>query len=623
MAAGCFLLVLLLLGKPTEGADSPAPAEILLRLVPPDATLVVTVENLRDQIRTIDQSRLIADLRNLPVVRSWLDSEKARDLKRSCDQIETVLGVKLADLRDDLLGDAVVLVLRLDPEAPIDPSQARGLLLLRARDPALLERLIARVNESQRAGGELERVDDRRRGGTTYHVREFPAGSGRPPEFFVSDPDGTFAFSNSEAMIQGVIDRKSGNRAGVGAGPGLGDLPRVAAVRRRLPERALARLYVDPRAVERWLAMAFHPGRTADARLRALVERYVAAVEYAGAALIWRPDAIVVEAVETLDPSRVDGWLRHWAGDTRPFRPEMRRVPGSALALASMHIDLTAIREAVYQVVPEDHHQRLRNLETVLSGLLLGQDFSSRIVPSLGPGVIAYVDSPAEGAEEGQAPPSPLGRGGLFPVVVVVDLARDQAQSTPDAGRRGASAVAISDALDNGLRTLLALPGAGRETRPGASGDLDDRGGGRSVRTLSAPLPFAYAVDGRGGRLVLGTSARSVSRYLDGTSDPESGARFRDLQAATFPGYATFACVDLDAMTRLADRFRDRLAKTLAARQNRPTKEVEGDLEHVLALARLFRAAYVASRIEPDATAVQRSFGLILHGSAVSGPAAP
>ncbi len=123
--------------------------------------------------------------------------------------------MKLADLRDQLLGDAVVLVLRLDPEAPTDPSRARGLLLLRARDPALVERLIAAVNASQRAGGELERVDDRRRGETTYHVREFPAGSGRPPEWYVSDPDGTFAFSNSEAMIQGVIDRKAGSRAGV------------------------------------------------------------------------------------------------------------------------------------------------------------------------------------------------------------------------------------------------------------------------------------------------------------------------------------------------------------------------------------------------------------------------
>ena len=102
----------------------------------------------------------------------------------------------------------MVLVLRLPADAPPDPSRARGLLLLRARDPALLVRLIDAINSAQRGSGELARVQDRRRAGTTYHVREFPEDSGRPPEWYVGYPDGTFAFSNSEAMIQGVVDRK-------------------------------------------------------------------------------------------------------------------------------------------------------------------------------------------------------------------------------------------------------------------------------------------------------------------------------------------------------------------------------------------------------------------------------
>jgi hypothetical protein len=138
---------------------------------------------------------------------------------------------------------------------------------------------------------------------------------------------------------------------------------------------------------------------------------------------------------------------------------------------------------------------------------------------------------------------------------------------------------------------------------------------GASVTTLSTPIAFAYAIDRKAGRLVLGTSAASVARYLRAASDPEGGARFRDLQAAAFPGFESFVCVDLDAMTRLADRYRDRLAGALATRQNRPAAEVQGDLEHVLGLARLFRAAFVASRIEPDATAIHRVFGLVLHES--------
>ncbi len=240
--------------------------------------------------------------------------------------------------------------------------------------------------------------------------------------------------------------------------------------------------------------------------------------------------------------------------------------------------------------------------------------------------MIAYLDAPAEADRRGRTrqPPSPLGRGGLFPLVVVVDLAGDAGSPKPDAGRRGASAVAISDALDNALRTLLSLLALDEKRGQGRAGDRDGRGGGcfgddpqraDPVRLRDRP--------GAAAGWCWGPRPRSVARYLDGASDPEAGARFRDLQAAAFPGFATFACIDLEAMTRLADRFRDRLASTLAARQNRPAKEVEGDLEHVLALARLFRAAFVASRIEPDATAMHRTFGVILHGSAVSGPAAP
>jgi hypothetical protein len=607
-------------------AESPEAVDALLRLVPSDASLVVTIEGLRDHVRRIGASRLVADLRQLPAVKSLLEYEYYRHLERSSAEIEGALGVKLADVRDQVLGDAVVLVVRLAPDAPPDPSQARGLLLLRARDPALLERLIAAVNAAQRGSGELERLGDRRRGETTYHVREFPDGSGRPPEWYVRYADGTFAFSNSEDLIRGVIDRKARERGGsddaslqkAGArhndvGPGLAESPRLLGVRRRLPERPLARLYVDPRAIERLLASAPRPTKPADVRIRGMLERHLAAVDYAGAALVWRPDAIVVHAVETLDASRVDGWLRRWASDGRAGRPGWRRVPRTALAVASAHVDWTALREAISQIVPEADHQRLRNFEAVLTGLMLGQDFSSRVLPALGPGLVAYLDGPADSTaetEHGTSPP-PVS-GGLFPLVAAVGLSRDDGP-----------AMAVSDAVENALRTLLALMALDEKRGQGRGAIQSSDAAGVTVTTLSTPIPFAYAVDRKGGRLVLGTSASAVARYFESASDPDAGARFRALQAAAFAEYETFVCVDLEAVTRLAGIYRDRLARNLAARQKRPAAEVGRDLEHVLALAGLFRAAFVASRIEPDAAAIHRRLGVILKDPSGSSAAHP
>ena len=67
--------------------------------------------------------------------------------------------------------------------------------------------------------------------------------------------------------------------------PGLGDLPRLKDIARRLPGPALARLFVDPRHIERSLAAAPPPEIPSDARVAATLRRYLAAVDYAGAAL--------------------------------------------------------------------------------------------------------------------------------------------------------------------------------------------------------------------------------------------------------------------------------------------------------------------------------------------------
>ena len=72
--------------------------------------------------------------------------------------------------------------------------------------------------------------------------------------------------------------------------------------------------------------------------------------------------------------------------------------------------------------VPDPDQPRLANFETILTGLLLGQDVLARIVPQLGPGVIAYLDAPedllenAAHVQETQRRPSPL------PLVLVVGI---------------------------------------------------------------------------------------------------------------------------------------------------------------------------------------------------------
>src|SRR5262249_42879336 len=152
--------------------------------------------------------------------------------------------------------------------------------------------------------------------------------AGKPSEWYVTYPDGTFAFSNSEGLVQSVIDRKnrgesrnpsvgSGTReiSGATSERSLTDVARFQSAKRRLPGQAVARLFVEPRQIERMIAASPPPSKASDARILSMLERYLGAVEYAGAALVWNNSGIVVHTVETLAPSKLDAWLLHWAGN--------------------------------------------------------------------------------------------------------------------------------------------------------------------------------------------------------------------------------------------------------------------------------------------------------------------
>jgi hypothetical protein len=596
----------------------------LLRLVPADSAVVLTVENLREELHSFTSSRLYAGLKQLPAVQTWIGSDKAEQLRHSRDQIDTVLGIKLSDICDDLLGDAVVLALRLAPEAPADSSQARGLLLLRARNTALLERLIQVVNDKQQAGGELARLSAREYGGTAYHMREFPPGASRPSEWYVAYPDGTFAFSNSESLIQSVINRKARSLAQASTEParaggkpvaavdgGLADLARFQAVKRRQSTKALARLFIEPRQVERLIAASPRISKASDLKIVEMFARYLTAVEYAGATLEWNDGGIILHTVETLDRSKLEPWLVRWAGNELQVDETLGRVPDTAVALASGHLDAPAFYEALREIVPEEAGPKLTNLETLLGGLLLGQDLRTAILPQLGPGIIAYAESPLDDASgsgaTATATPEASSSSRVVGGVIVASLRKS--------GQPASNPTSAGPAVENALRTVLALAALDEKRNNGRSKIITRSVAGASVTALGDPSPFAYAVDDSGSRLILGTSAQTVARYLDAASKPEAGARFRRFRARAFPDAQTFLCVDLSALSSLAGRHHDQLIELLATGKNRPAADVERDLAQVIALGKLFEAAFITSRFEPEAAAVHRRAGLLLRES--------
>lgn len=593
----------------TASAQEPArKTQELLRLIPPDSGVVLAVDDLREHVRAVLKSKLAAEFLKLPAVKTWFDSEKYADLRNTREQVEGMLQADLTEIRDKVLGDAVVFALHFPSKGPgtgaVDPADASGVLLLKASDPALLAKVIDLLNTIQKNNGELTDIVGRKRGETSYFLRELPPGADHRFDAYVAFPDGTFAISGSEELIQQVIDRKTGATGGPNqpAGPGVAE--KFSELARRLPREALATMFVDPGLV---LTLLEHAPKKDSDGIASLAE-YVRAHEYAGAALTFEDGNLALRVAEVFQPGKFGDLFGSWSEEAKRSSASLDRVPPSTMLVGSIQLDFTWMYRTLKRSLPERDSLQLANAETALRGLLLGQDLPARILPALGPRVFLAIGAPEE--EETRSQAERAARGNWpFPTVLAVELASPPAESP--AGR-----VAVADALDNALTTLLALTSLDHhKNREQARIVTREAAGATVVKTLSPPVPFAYAVDRPGNRLVLGLSSEAVERYLAAGADQAAGERFRRLHSRGFAESQSFLCLDLTMIRQFAERHRDRLADALAREQKRPRADVAHDLEQVLALCTLFDAAYLTSRIDAKSATVLHTLGVLDRAS--------
>jgi hypothetical protein len=579
MRWSCLTLVLMTwVGAFATSANGSGPADDLFRLVPADSGVTLAVEDLRGHSREIRESPLFEGLRKLPVVQSWLASDRFRMIERTSNEVRTGLGISLETLRDDLFGDAVVFALQPGPAT--QPDLAQGLLLVRPRNRELIARLLRSLNEIQTRSGELDRVESRSRGTLTYMVRHFKAGQ-RPAEFTVQLDDGTFAWSNSEGMIQGVIDRKGGT------GSGLGDDPRFRKVRKGLPDRAMVSLFVNPRLLDRLILDPTRSSKTTSDRLANQLVRYVGALGQVGFAVQWR-EGFVIHSHEVLEPEKLEPWLKEWL--TRPTSPlpsqanSLALVPSTAVAIVSANLDFQAIAEMVDALTPNESKTSFANLKLAAQGVLFGHDPITWLLPRLDHTALVYLD----------VEPNPEARPS-FPWVAVIGW------------QRRAGLDDLTGPIDNAIRTLFAMAAIETkdhsaalkvETKPLAEGRLTTLA--KATRVL-----LSYRTDH--DRLVIGNSAGAVARFATGPANPV----LAELRAKFVSEAETFAIVDALRLVGDVKRLQEPIARRLAARSHRPVAATERDLAQVVDLAWLFRAFTFSTTTSKDATEIHRTIGLI------------
>src|SRR3954453_13965402 len=96
-------------------AAAPSPADELLRFVPADVTFCFVLRDLRGHAAALQSSPLAEHLRDSPLGPALKGTPEWRQLAKANRFLEKFLGLSAEQLRDDILGDPVVLAYRAGP----------------------------------------------------------------------------------------------------------------------------------------------------------------------------------------------------------------------------------------------------------------------------------------------------------------------------------------------------------------------------------------------------------------------------------------------------------------------------------------------------------------------------
>jgi hypothetical protein len=492
-----------------------SPREELLGLVPDSVGFCFVVQDLRGQAAALQNSPFVEQLSRTPVAQKIRTSDDLKKLDYLESKIKEKLGLDWTQLRDDILGDALVLAYR--PGPPGKPDQEQGVLLLRARNAKALADLIERVNKLQKEEGELKEVQERRHKDVVYYRRleyDKRSASDKPPSYFyVHGP--ILALSSQESILREIIERDRGASS---------SLPEAARRLRELDaERATLAMWINPRAFD--AEVDAKTGNTS-------VERTTAAKHFAR---YWKAlDSVVLSLsleerqinlalgvrarIEELPPAA----QRLFSEGAKPSEV-WKRFPESALLAAGGRIDGATLLEVIGGFLTKESRQTLHaTLNRQLAALLGEEDFARDVLPALGPDWGLCVTAPSV-REKNWMPQS------LF----ALRVAADRTKKSVDRKLLGA--------LDFAARLILFAHNSQNPDAPLVlkNGEVD----GQEIRYLASerglPPGVQPAYGLLHGYLVLSSSVDGLTRFtqaqLPSSTSPSPGEKVRDAGTTVAP----------------------------------------------------------------------------------------
>jgi hypothetical protein len=529
-------LLLWLLAASFAGAQTASHRNDLLKLLPDDFAVCVILHDLRGHAERWEKSAWLKRFRATAVGKALLESREMKEFERFQAELKKHLDLDWATLRDDILGDTVVLAYSPGPKSK--PDDERGLVLLHLRTPAKVEAIVSRLNEAQKKSGELKSLTEHEYKGTKYYCRQEADKS----KYYLID--GSLAiFTPKEELLRAALDRRAAAKGSQW----------IQRIEKAGADRAVLTMCVNPRALDAELASSARKDDPLPSYWRALDALFVTVSIHDDAEL-----RIAIQARADQLPK----WARPAFTGTIPSSSLWQRFPEQNIVTFAASTDFAGGVEALKALMPEDERKKLSNNWKSGPGAIFPIDLFKDLLPNIGPdwGICVL---PSKNANE--IP------GMMFALQVKPgskDLAVDRTLFNAVEIFAG---FAILDHNKKNPQSLIRL-----ETIK--QGDVEVK----YLAGLPDGLQPACAL--KDGFLIFATSPAAIAEF-----------RLRDKRPGE-PKEALLLRVSAPELAKLLDHRRQHILNSLTAEKKMTPKEARQNLENVISLLHLFDRATLSQQ---------------------------
>lgn len=190
----------LILAFAIAGPVAAQPVQDLLKHVPSGTAVCFVVRDLSGRVQQLNDSPFAKWFETTAFGKRILTSMDWQKPEQFEAQLKEIFGLTSDELIRDVFGDAIVFA--FTPAGNGKDDRERGLILVKPKKPDVAARVLARLDEIQKQGGELVAVVEEKHGGATFTARKKKDGGTEAYRLH----EGVLAFASDEASLKNYLD---------------------------------------------------------------------------------------------------------------------------------------------------------------------------------------------------------------------------------------------------------------------------------------------------------------------------------------------------------------------------------------------------------------------------------